>query len=125
MSAHPFPWPTSPAGVTAESLAKHYAATYQLNYAALDELPLTSRQWEAAISNMCNAYVACYLLRHLAEHYPAVGNHWARELVTHMNAAEVIGENVWEWLTEWGIDVGQITAAGKAMAAEIKARDAR
>lgn len=96
------PYPTRAEDVTAEALAKHIAVAAQHRYritldaAELDrtEMTLFVQEWGVV-----------YLLREIQERSGVeVADAVARDLWEAWEDGSGLGEFLWEWLTEYGID---------------------
>jgi hypothetical protein len=108
------PYPLREEDVTAEGLACHLAAQCQWLIPRMDEaLHQVSRTtdrdrrddkhavWSFTMQSFVAKWAVVYLLREL----PSVeGDRLARAIWCAWSDGAHLGETVWEWLTEWGID---------------------
>jgi hypothetical protein len=108
------PYPKREEEVTAEGLARHLAAQCQWLLLRMDEaLHEVSRTtdrdrrddkhavWSFTMQSFVAKWAVVYLLRELPS---TEGDRLAREIWCAWNDGAHLGETVWEWLTEWGID---------------------
>lgn len=113
------PWPETVEQATAETLAKNLAvyglANQQRLLDALGTGDSDSVQLEA-IPHIVNAYGLVKLLRALGECDRDRADEVARGLWADWDAGDSLGEWLWEWLTEYGIDpkrVAEVAAQAK------------
>lgn len=102
------PYPTRVEDVTADKLARHIAVAAQRRFrttmdaAELDrtEMTLFVQEWGVV-----------YLLREIEERAGApVADALARDLWEAWDDGSGLGEFLWEWLTEYGIDPEAVSA---------------
>lgn len=99
---NPAPYPTSAEAVTADKLAASLAVSAQRRLrATMDAAGLD----KTAMNLLVKEWGVIYLLRELEERAGMkVADDVARELWESWNDGSHLGEMLWEWLTEYGID---------------------
>ncbi len=101
------PYPQRLDQVTAEAMAKHYAAFAQMHNHMVTALIATSDrdQWTKSIANVVAYYGVTYLLRELEERAGTKqADEVARLLWSAWQEGSGVGIDLWEWLTEYDID---------------------
>lgn len=98
------PYPASEKEATAAAMARCYTAYAQLHFRI--SLDHHDRDQAARSSrSFVSCYGLAYLLRELEKHAGAeAANEVARNLWAEQDAGDGMGEWVWEWLEEYGID---------------------
>lgn len=99
---NPAPYPTTSADATADNLAAHLAVAAQRLYRKnMDAADLD----RTAMSLFVQEWGVVFLLREVQERAGTkVADDLARELCEAWNDGSHLGESLWEWLTEYGID---------------------
>jgi hypothetical protein len=96
------PYPTSVEDVTAEKLARHMTVQAQRNFRATMDAAELDRN---AMARLVFEWGVTFLLRELQERAGAtVADAVAQDLWEAWEDGSSLGEFLWEWLTEYGID---------------------
>ena len=99
---NPAPYPTRAEDVTADNLARHIAVAAQRRFRATMDAAELDR---TAMTLFVQEWGAVFLLREIQERSgTAVADVVARSLWEAWNDGSHLGECLWEWLTEYGID---------------------
>lgn len=100
------PYPTSAEDVTAERLAAHLAVSAQRRYLAT----INAAEFDRTTMNLfVKEWGVIYLLREAEERAGmAFADRLARDLWEAWNDGSGLGEFLYEWLTEYGIDPEQV-----------------
>jgi hypothetical protein len=109
------PYPQTADEVTAENVAKNLALfAYANHWRGLDPGTSKTDQHEAT-AQVVHLYGIVKLLRTLIELDREQANTVARELWADWDAGDSLGEWLWTWLTEYGIDPAQVETAAQAI----------
>jgi sulfite reductase beta subunit-like hemoprotein len=101
------PYPTSAEEVTAEKLARHLAVAAQHSFRTTMDATEPDR---AAMTVFVHEWGIVFLLRELQERAGThVADAVARQLWESWEDGGGLGEFLWEWLTEYGIDPEAVT----------------
>lgn len=104
------PYPQDQDEVTAEKLTRNLAVYAQANFRwMLDDASDGKRR--EAMMQVVNLYGLVKILRAFTERDPEGADEVARELWADWDAGDSLGEWLWEWLTEYGIDPEQVAEA--------------
>lgn len=96
------PYPARVEDVTADKLAAHIAVAAQRQFRTNMEAPELDR---TAMSLFVQQWGVIFLLRELQERAgTGIADAVAQDLWESWNDGSHLGEMVWEWLTEYGID---------------------
>ena len=121
------PYPEREEDVTAEAMAKHYTAFAQMHHRRIALiLHSDNSEWIKSIGFVTAHYGIVYLLRELEERAGAKqADEVAKRLWADWEDGSGLGERLWEWLTEYGVDpeavnkvAAEIHAAEQAKAAQ-------
>lgn len=117
------PYPQSDEDVTADSIARSNAVSAFARQALIDELMNdTSRKGQriymSEIGTLVNQYGVVFLLRELAEVDPERADKAAKRLYGDWEDGGSVGEWLWEWLSGYGIDPGEVSRAAEEQARE-------
>jgi hypothetical protein len=117
------PYPRTAEEVTAEAMAKHYAAFVQMHYhRAMNLLHHRDEphEYRFSLNQVTQGYGVLYLLRELQERTGTKqADEVARLLWQEWDSGEGIGYDLATWLEEYGID----PVAVNVVAAELSAND--
>ena len=116
------PYPRNEDEVTAAALLRHLTVAAQVAWAMQWETfekyydaakdPALRDLWMASISLSVSDFTGVFLLRALIEHAPiAVADQVARDLWLVWEDGGAVGEWLWEYLDEYGINGDEITEA--------------
>lgn len=107
-SSNPAPYPRSAETVTAEGLARHLA--YQAQRTNMQIMTASGIDRDA-MARFVYEWGVTFLLREALAHLgPVTTDGIARELWEAWDDGSSLGEFLWEWLTEYGIDPESVTA---------------
>jgi hypothetical protein len=96
------PWPTSAEDVTADKLARHLAVGAQRTLRTTMDAPDVNRD---AMARLVYGWGVTFLLRELQERSGVtIADAVAQDLWEAWEDGSSLGEFLWEWLTEYGID---------------------
>lgn len=105
---------------TADSIARNFAVLGHANHRRMFDGKDDSERRDA-VSNVVNMFGFVFLLREFAAVDKDRADAAARELWTAWEAADSLGEWLWEWLkTDYGIDPEAVTRVVERMQAESK-----
>jgi hypothetical protein len=106
MTANLAPYPIDAEDVTADGLAKHLAVSAQRRFRANMDAPDLDR---TALNLFVKEWAVIYLLREMEERAGVkVADDVARALWESWNDGSHLGEMLWEWLTEYGINPEEV-----------------
>lgn len=106
-TSNPAPYPTSAETVTAEGLARHMAVQAQRSNMKIMAAADMNRD---AMARFVYEWSTTFLLREALAHLgPVTADEIARELWEALEDGSSLGEFLWEWLTEYGINPEQVT----------------
>src|SRR5690349_9292303 len=101
-TTNPAPYPTRSEDVTADGLAKHLAVAAQRDFRATQDAAEIDKN---QMARFVYEWGIVYLLREAQERAGVrVADDLARGLWENWNDGSGLGEWLWEWLTEYGID---------------------
>lgn len=101
-NSNPAPYPTRVEDVTAENLARHWAVCAQRNFLATQAAADLDRN---LMARFVYEWSVVFLLREVQERAGShVADTLARALWENLADGSGLGEWLWEWLTEYGID---------------------
>lgn len=108
------PYPDSDAEGAAEKLARNYSVLAQANYersleGATPEIRREGMTW------LLGMYSVVSLLRFLSDFHKDVADDAARELLEDLASPHCLGPQIYEWLTEYGIDPEQVLAITRTL----------
>jgi hypothetical protein len=101
------PHPTSLEETTADALARNLSVVAQAHWRRQVEGRTFEERFES-VTLVVNLFGVVTLLRALIEHAPGQADAVARELRADWEGASGVGEDLWQWLTEYGIDPEQV-----------------
>ncbi|MFG2001729.1 hypothetical protein ACGFNU_21515 [Spirillospora sp. NPDC048911] len=112
--------PQTTTDVTAESLTRHMAVSAQRRVIIIDRLmedtsPAGQLRYMDAIGLLVGEFSVVKLLRALSEHAPGMADEVAKDLWGDWEDGGAIGEWLWEWLAEYGIDAAQVSKVAGEM----------
>lgn len=112
------PYPRTGREATADALIK-YSAAFGLmhSHIALNTASASDPQFQKSIACSVSSFTTAHLLREISRLAPESADAIARDLWSHWEGGE-LGEWLWEWLTEYGIDPAPI----EGIAAEVMNR---
>ena len=117
------PYPERDEDATADSIARSTAVSAFARQQLIDEYmndnsPKGKRLYMTEIGTLVNQYGVVFLLRELAEVDPGRADAAAKRLFGDWEDGGSVGEWLWEWLREYGIDPEQVNRAASAQARE-------
>lgn len=111
----PYPGHDAAGPVTAEAMARHFLVSAQAENARSWAMPSgqpgspEAEKWHLCIRRFVDRWAVAALLVRLLEHAPDRADAVAAELVDAMDDGESMGEFLWGWLSERGVDPEEIT----------------
>jgi hypothetical protein len=108
------PYPTRVEDVTADNMARHFTAFAQLHWRIAMDHPDRDKARESI-----NGYTSYYAIAYLLREQPArEGDRVAKELWETWDSGVSVGVDLWEWLTEYGIDPERIGKVAERLISE-------
>jgi hypothetical protein len=96
------PYPSRAEDVTADNLSKHWTVCAQRDFLATQEAADLDRN---LMAKFVYEWSVVFLLREVQERAgTTTADRLARDLWEALNDGSHLGECLWEWLTEYGID---------------------
>lgn len=130
------PWPTRPEDATADRLARHYTTAAQRSWQRIDnamhrrdaaegpgrvnkdtpEAKTANKLFAHEMTDTVNKYTIAFLLRALQEHASEHADQVALDLCESLEAGSHVTFDLYEWLTEYGINPDAAKSADSAEA---------
>jgi hypothetical protein len=117
------PYPEREEDVTADSIARNTAVSAFARQQLIDEYmqddsPKGRRLYMTETGALVNQYGVAFLLRELAEVDPTRADKAAKRLYGDWEDGGSVGEWLWEWVGEYGIDQEQVNQVAATQARE-------